>query len=307
MGDDLKLALLREAADPSRLRILLALSAAPKTVGEIVEATGLKQPNVSNHLARLRRCDVVRATRSGKHVSYSISSPALAEDIRAYESRKPAIEADLEEGCVPRFVRWALAGDEASCTSFVDQILAAGTPVMQLYRELFIPSLERIGDQWQQGKIDEAQEHLASAMIELLMYRAMHVTSKPPATRGTAVVGCAEGSWHSLGLRMISDAMRLSGWKVLYLGASVPTKAFLRLAEEHEPAVVLVSCTLPQAQTACLALIEQLDNGPWTLVVGGRFEKELQEEVEKAGADYVCSSLDQFVDSVLPALNQGGK
>lgn len=304
MGVDRKLALLREAADPSRLRILLALSDSPRTVSEIVEATGLKQPNVSNHLARMRRCDVVRATRAGKNVSYSISSPALADEIQAYRSQGGAPDAELDDGCIPRFVRWATMGDEVSCTSFVDQIIASGLPVMELYQELFIPALERIGDQWEAGKIDEAQEHLASAMIERLMYRAMHMTPKPPMTAGTALFGCAEGSWHSLGLRMISDAMRLSGWKVLYLGASVPAASFLQSAKEHKPDVVLVSCSLEEGMPECLALVERLRAGDWKLIVGGRPLTAFESEARKAGADYVCTTLDQFTDEILPALGK---
>src|SRR5271163_3444159 len=42
--------LFRGLSDYSRLSILQALRAGPLTVGEIVAATGLSQPNASNHL-----------------------------------------------------------------------------------------------------------------------------------------------------------------------------------------------------------------------------------------------------------------
>ena len=53
---DLQAKLFRGFADPSRLGILDALRNGPLTVSEIVEATSLSQPNVSNHLGCLRDC-----------------------------------------------------------------------------------------------------------------------------------------------------------------------------------------------------------------------------------------------------------
>ena len=55
----LKAKLFRGFADPSRLAILEALRSTPLNVGEIVEATGLSQSNISNHLGCLRDCGLV--------------------------------------------------------------------------------------------------------------------------------------------------------------------------------------------------------------------------------------------------------
>ena len=54
-------------ADPSRLAILEALRERPRTVGEVVAATGLSQPNVSNHLACLRDCGLVTSRPAGRY------------------------------------------------------------------------------------------------------------------------------------------------------------------------------------------------------------------------------------------------
>ena len=70
--------LFRGLADPSRLAILEALREGPRSVGEIVEETGLNQPNVSNHLACLRECGLVVSTQQGKYVRYQLSDPRVA-------------------------------------------------------------------------------------------------------------------------------------------------------------------------------------------------------------------------------------
>lgn len=58
-------------ADISRLLILHALADGPRNVSEIVEATGLTQSNVSNHLSCMLGCGLVERRREGRFVYYS--------------------------------------------------------------------------------------------------------------------------------------------------------------------------------------------------------------------------------------------
>lgn len=85
----LRAKLFRGLGDQSRLGILEGLRAGPRTVGEIVRATELSQPNVSNHLACLLECGLVRRERHGRFASYSIADDRvtlmldLADDVLA--------------------------------------------------------------------------------------------------------------------------------------------------------------------------------------------------------------------------------
>jgi ArsR family transcriptional regulator, cadmium/lead-responsive transcriptional repressor len=75
----LRAKLFRGFSDPSRLAILEVLQSGSRTVGEIVEATGLTQSNASNHLGCLRDCGLVVATQQGKYVSYQLGDSRVAE------------------------------------------------------------------------------------------------------------------------------------------------------------------------------------------------------------------------------------
>ncbi len=55
--------------------ILNALADGERSVNEIVRLTGLSQPNVSNHLSRLRQRNWVRARRHGQQVRYALLQP----------------------------------------------------------------------------------------------------------------------------------------------------------------------------------------------------------------------------------------
>lgn len=69
----LKAKLFRGFSDPSRLAILEALRGGSRSVSEIVEVTGLNQPNASNHLACLLDCDLVEREQRGRFAYYRLA------------------------------------------------------------------------------------------------------------------------------------------------------------------------------------------------------------------------------------------
>lgn len=64
-------------SESSRLLLLQALHDGPMSVNELVEATGLKQANVSKQLALLFEAHLVKRERQGTMVRYEISDPMV--------------------------------------------------------------------------------------------------------------------------------------------------------------------------------------------------------------------------------------
>jgi ArsR family transcriptional regulator len=89
-------------ADEGRLALLSALQKGERSVGELAEATGRPQPNVSQHLASLTHAGLVEARRDGNRVYYRIADPtvlricdAVCDSLvaRARDERQQASEA----------------------------------------------------------------------------------------------------------------------------------------------------------------------------------------------------------------------
>jgi ArsR family transcriptional regulator, cadmium/lead-responsive transcriptional repressor len=74
---ELKAKLFRGFADPSRLSILETLRVQPLNVGEIAQATGLNQPNISNHLGCLRDCGLVMSEQRGRYTYYRLADDRI--------------------------------------------------------------------------------------------------------------------------------------------------------------------------------------------------------------------------------------
>jgi DNA-binding transcriptional ArsR family regulator len=64
-------------SEPSRLVLLQALRDGPLTVSELVEASGMKQANVSKHLGMLHQHRLVERRREGICVRYEILDPMV--------------------------------------------------------------------------------------------------------------------------------------------------------------------------------------------------------------------------------------
>ena len=81
----LKAKMFRGLADPSRLLIVEALRAGEHTVSQLVEATGLSQPNASTHLAWLHDCGLVTRRQQGRQVYCALADARMEHLLAAVE------------------------------------------------------------------------------------------------------------------------------------------------------------------------------------------------------------------------------
>jgi ArsR family transcriptional regulator len=71
-------ALLRALANEDRLLLLCQLVHGEKSVGELEEALGIRQPTLSQQLGVLRTEKLVSTRREGKRIYYAVSDPNVA-------------------------------------------------------------------------------------------------------------------------------------------------------------------------------------------------------------------------------------
>ncbi|MDP9311602.1 MAG: metalloregulator ArsR/SmtB family transcription factor [Chloroflexota bacterium] len=99
----LKAKLFRGLADPSRLMIVEALRGGEQTVSQVVETTGLSQPNASTHLACLQDCGLVTRRQAGRFVYYALADARLETVLHAVEDMLPRISEHIDR--CPRYQR----------------------------------------------------------------------------------------------------------------------------------------------------------------------------------------------------------
>lgn len=86
----------RALGDRTRLRILAMLKVDELCVCELVEALGISQPAVSQHMRRLKQAGWVKENRRGQWVFYSLDGSAYPFRNRVIEAL-PDMSAAVEE------------------------------------------------------------------------------------------------------------------------------------------------------------------------------------------------------------------
>ncbi len=71
--------LCKTLGSPVRIEILQSLRDGEKTVGQIGQRLGLRQANVSQHLAVMRSRHIVITRKEGTNVYYAIANPKFME------------------------------------------------------------------------------------------------------------------------------------------------------------------------------------------------------------------------------------
>jgi len=71
--------LLQLAGEPTRLRLLNLLTQGSICVCDLQALLGVPQSTISRHLAALRHADLVKDTRCGARVVYSLAAPATPQ------------------------------------------------------------------------------------------------------------------------------------------------------------------------------------------------------------------------------------
>ncbi len=75
--------LLKAISNPHRLLVLCQLAGGEKSVGELEKIIGLSQSALSQHLARLRRQNLVKTRRQAQTIFYSLDGEEAARIIGA--------------------------------------------------------------------------------------------------------------------------------------------------------------------------------------------------------------------------------
>jgi methanogenic corrinoid protein MtbC1 len=163
--------------------------------------------------------------------------------------------------------------DVEALARLVDQALALPS-LEESFVEVLAPALIEVGENWAAGDLSVAQEHLASATIRAALQKLL--ADARAGVRGTAVLACAPGERHEIGLLMLAVLLRGDGWQVAYLGADTPLHDAVSLAELLNADILCFSATTRDpAEKLAKALARERLPSELEVLVGGRATKGL--------------------------------
>jgi len=158
--------------------------------------------------------------------------------------------------------------------------------VQGVLQRILGPLAERIGDAWRDGDITAAHEHFGTATIRNFLGEM----SRPfPGNHGGAslVVATPAGQLHEMGALMAGAMAVNLGWRVTYLGASLPAAEIAVAARQTSARTVALSIVYPEDDAELgreLELLREMLPEEIRIIAGGRAVRGYREVLGKIGA-----------------------
>ena len=195
---------------------------------------------------------------------------SIEADDRAKGSERLAMLAALVDGDVALAYRIAV------------ELLADGVPFDDIVIDVLSPVQAELGRRWAAGDLGIADEHAASAAVDDLLVR-LGATAESP--KGPAVVvSTAEHDAHALGGRVVASALALVGYRVMFLGASLPATDLADFLDLQHPFALALSCSISTALVGAARAIDAAHQLAIPVVGGGR-ALPTQERATRLGFD----------------------
>ena len=155
--------------------------------------------------------------------------------------------------------------DEAGAQGALDDLFGAFT-VETVLEAVIIPYLTDLGERWSKGEATVAQEHFASNLIR---GRLLGIGRGWDSGQGPrAVLACAPGELHDLGLIAFGLTLHRRGWRITYLGPDTPIESLVDTAGRLDPDLVVVAATTRRRLTPLVDALTELGRKRRVVVAG---------------------------------------
>lgn len=196
-----------------------------------------------------------------------------------------------------RYLRAQLAGDRREALRLiVDEGLATGISVVSLQSDVIQAAQHEIGRLWQRNVVSIAQEHMATAISQLVLSALFERAKPQPRLGKKLVLACVEGELHDLPARLVADVLDVDGFDVRFLGANVPHDDLIKAIVSERPDVIGLSVTMTFNVTSLrTAIARTREVTPNPIFVGGHALGWSTELAEELGVEMGGTSTDEVV------------
>lgn len=190
-------------------------------------------------------------------------------------------------------------GLKAEGTKYTKELLDSGTDSMEIVNEILIPSLDKIGTLFEQGKVYLPQLILSAGVaqnsFEVIKNHMMKSDSKP-VSKGKIILATVKGDIHDIGKNIVKVLLENYGYTVIDLGKDVEYQAVVDAAIEHNVKLVGLSALMTTTLVSMEETIKLLrkNNVDCKIVVGGAVLTP--EYAKQIGADFYAKDAKESVD-----------
>jgi MerR family transcriptional regulator, light-induced transcriptional regulator len=147
----------------------------------------------------------------------------------------------------------------------------------EFYDRLLKPVMYRIGDLWEQQKLDVAIEHASTntaiSLIKVINERiTARIRMSGISSQNKTVICTPDGELHGLACNMIESLLLSKGFKVYNISTSIPTEYIIDFMHDLQPDIIFISITLAENIKPAERLIQKIHqkyNNRLPIILGG--------------------------------------
>ncbi len=208
---------------------------------------------------------------------------SLSVEPAAADIRRP--HAQLADA----YLRAVLNGERFVASTLINDAIAGGVSLREVYLHVFQEAQYEIGRRWQRNEISVADEHLGTAITQMIMSQLYPLLFSGPRNGRTFVSACVGGELHEIGARMVADFFEMDGWNTYYLGANTPVDGIVKTIGERRANVaglsVTISYNIAAVEQAIRAIRSETACRDTKVIVGGYPFRIAPDLWKKIGAD----------------------
>jgi DNA-binding transcriptional MerR regulator len=155
--------------------------------------------------------------------------------------------------------------DETSAQRTLERLFAAYTPTT-VTRDVLLPYMHEVGEQWSAGRVTVAQEHFATNFFVARLLALARGWDRGLGPR--ALLACAPDEQHALALIVFGIALHELGWRITYLGADTPIETLAEVAGIINPELTVIAATMRQRLARHAGELRDFTDR-WSLSLGG--------------------------------------
>lgn len=171
--------------------------------------------------------------------------------------------------------------------------------------KIVFPFMQHIGNMWQVGLINPAQEHFISNLVRQKIIVAIDgLFPEPLSNPKTFLLFLPSNELHEIGLLYCQFLVKAKGHKCLYLGQSVPFDDLISVSGIIHPDILITTITNPLEGISTNVYLEKLSSSfpSSRMMVSGRIFFEANEKIELPKNVILIESHEQF-KNVLQSVN----
>ena len=186
----------------------------------------------------------------------------------------------------------------------VRELIAEGMDPLRILNEALTPGIRALGKKFSEGTVFVPELLLAAKAMKAGVEEVMpHLQAGDIKTRGTVLLGTVQGDIHDIGKNLVKMLLEGVGWKIVDLGANVPSANFVTSALEHKPDAIGLSALLTTTMETMRDVVAQLRdagvNAP-VLVGGAPLSHAFASEINAHYGQDPQAAID-ILDRLLPA------